>query len=431
MNERQAKATLLCVDDEPNILSALRRVFRPQGYRILVAGSGADGLEILKQKPVDLVISDMRMPSMNGAQFLTRVAEGWPQIMRLLLTGYAEMDAAIEAINNGHIYGYYSKPWEDTELRLGVENALKQKHLAEERDKLLKELALRNNELKALNNDLDAKVQVRTAQLQTALGEIRNANQDLKRHYSDTVRAFSRFVDMREDRSTGHARRVAERARKLAAEMGMEAGDQQAIVFAALLLQVGKLTLPDKLISRPLNALFKKEREAFLRHAAVGASILKDIAPLKEASRLIAMQYECHDGSGTPNGLMGEEIPLGARILSVVRDYDLLMEGVITGKLMTASEAQDQLRRLRGKKYDPAVVDAIIELVGEVKDSVYRPVVKASPLDLVPGMEVVEITYGGEVFLRDVILSKAMIEEIQALQTDVDSAIDIQIRARK
>ncbi len=111
------------------------------------------------------------------------------------------------------------------------------------------------------------------------------------------------------------------------------------------------------------------------------------------------------DGSGMPNGLVGEAIPLGARILSVVRDYDLFLEGRISGKPMTASEAQDQVRRLRGRKFDPRVVNALLHLVGEVKDTVYRPVIEASPVDLMPGMDVVEVTFDGKVFLRDVVLT--------------------------
>ncbi len=431
MNTAPRDPVLLCVDDEPNILSALRRVFRPRGYQVLVAQGGAEGLSILEKHPVDVVISDMRMPEMNGAEFLSRVAEGWPRVMRLLLTGYAEMDAAIKAINAGHIYGYYNKPWEEMELRLGVENALKQKRLAEERDRLLEQLEKRNQELQELNASLDAKVQVRTSQLQTALGHVKDSHRELKAHYSDTVRAFSRFVDLREGQSSGHARRVAERAQRLGRELGMEGKDLQDLVFAGLLLQVGKLTLSDKLLERPFNAFFKKDRETFLRHASVGGAVLKDIAPLHQAARLIAAQYECFDGSGVPQGLRADAIPLGARILAVIRDYDLLLEGRITGKPMTVSEAQDQLRRLRGKKYDPKVVDSLLRLVGEVKDQVYRPVIDASPLDLVAGMEVVEITYGGQVFLRDVVLTEEMVREVRALLEEASVAINVKIRARK
>jgi response regulator RpfG family c-di-GMP phosphodiesterase len=430
MNHAADIPVLLCVDDEPNVLSALRRVFRPQGYQVLLANGGAEGLDILRQQPVDLVISDMRMPAMNGAEFLAKVAKEWPQVMRLLLTGHAEMDAAIQAINAGHIYGYYNKPCEDAELRLGVENALKQKRLTEERDLLLTQLEQRNQALKALNTELDSKVKVRTAQLQTAMEQLKSTNQNLKKHYSDTVRAFSRFVDLREGKSSGHARRVADQARHLGQEMGLQVQELQDIVFAGMLLQVGKLSLPDRLIEKPMLFLQKHERDNFLRHPTVGASVLRDIAPLRQAARLIALQNECFDGSGVPNGLAGDDIPMGARLLAVVRDYDLMLEGHISGKTMTTAEAQNQLRRLSGKKYDPKVVNALIQLVGQAKAQSYRPVVEASPLDLIAGMEVVEIIYGGHVFLRDAVLTEEIIEEIDELNNNVDTALTIRVRAR-
>ena len=108
---QEAQATLLFVDDEANILSSLKRLFRPLGYRIFTAESGAQGLEIMERETVDLVVSDMRMPEMNGAQFLEKVREKWPETVRILLTGYAEIGATIEAINKGQIYRYISKPW--------------------------------------------------------------------------------------------------------------------------------------------------------------------------------------------------------------------------------------------------------------------------------------------------------------------------------
>ncbi len=122
--------TLLLVDDEANILSSLKRLFRPFGYRILTAESGAQGLEILAQESVDLVVSDMRMPQMNGAQFLQKVSEKWPETVRIMLTDYAEIATAIVAINQGQIYRYVSKPWEDSDIVLVVNHALQQKVLA-------------------------------------------------------------------------------------------------------------------------------------------------------------------------------------------------------------------------------------------------------------------------------------------------------------
>jgi response regulator RpfG family c-di-GMP phosphodiesterase len=147
---RQAP-TILCVDDEPKMLSALNRLFRLDRYNVLLADSAARALQILEQLPVDLVISDMRMPGMDGARFLAETARRWPDTMRILLTGYADLQATIAAINDGGIYRYISKHWEDNDLRMTVRRALEQKALRDERNWLEALTEKQNLELKALN----------------------------------------------------------------------------------------------------------------------------------------------------------------------------------------------------------------------------------------------------------------------------------------
>src|SRR5450432_2831088 len=115
---------ILCVDDEQNIVSSLRRIFRQHSYRVLTATSGAEALGLLERESVDLVISDMRMPEMDGAQFLEQVRNRWPDTVRLLLTGYADMEATIGAINRGEIYRHIDKPWNDDDVVTTVRRGL-------------------------------------------------------------------------------------------------------------------------------------------------------------------------------------------------------------------------------------------------------------------------------------------------------------------
>jgi response regulator RpfG family c-di-GMP phosphodiesterase len=122
--DSQNRWTLLCVDDEPGVLSALRRVFRRDGYNVLLASSGAEGLQILQRESVDLVISDMRMPVMDGAEFLKQVRVGHPETARILLTGYASRQATESAIHEGEIYRCLDKPWNDDDLLSVVRQAL-------------------------------------------------------------------------------------------------------------------------------------------------------------------------------------------------------------------------------------------------------------------------------------------------------------------
>jgi response regulator RpfG family c-di-GMP phosphodiesterase len=137
-------ATLLLVDDESGVLNALRRLFRGQGYTVLLASSGAEGLQVLAQQPVDLVLSDMRMPEMDGAQFLAEVRQRHPQAVRLLLTGYADIGSTIAAINQGEIHRYIAKPWSDPDLLLTVQEALRRRQLELENQRLLAQVQAQN-----------------------------------------------------------------------------------------------------------------------------------------------------------------------------------------------------------------------------------------------------------------------------------------------
>jgi CheY-like chemotaxis protein len=123
-------AAILFVDDEVNVLNALRRLFHDEPYVTYFASSGAEGLKILQEHAVDLVISDMRMPEMNGAEFLTQVVMQWPDTIRILLTGYSDIQSTIDAVNKGRIYYYCNKPWNDEDLKLLVRNALEEKAFA-------------------------------------------------------------------------------------------------------------------------------------------------------------------------------------------------------------------------------------------------------------------------------------------------------------
>ena len=162
----QTEATLLLVDDEPGILSSLRRLLRMRGYTIHCAQSGQAGLEILERESVDLVISDMRMPEMDGARFLEQVRQRWPTTMRILLTGYADVASTVDAINRGEIYRYVAKPWDDADLQLTVRDALERQRLARENARLLALTQAQNDELKYLNASLEDKVKQRTAEIE-------------------------------------------------------------------------------------------------------------------------------------------------------------------------------------------------------------------------------------------------------------------------
>jgi two-component system NtrC family sensor kinase len=159
---------ILCIDDEQNVLRSLTRLFLDDPYEILTASSGAEGLLILDQcGTVPVVISDYRMPGMNGVEFLSEVRKRWPETVRIVLSGYADTAAIVSAINEGQIYRFVAKPWNDDELRITVANALERYDLGRKNLELTEELRRKNDELTGLNRDLERRVVERTEALTT------------------------------------------------------------------------------------------------------------------------------------------------------------------------------------------------------------------------------------------------------------------------
>ncbi|MDD2883774.1 MAG: response regulator [Dechloromonas sp.] len=389
MSDPSQAPTLLFVDDEPGILSALRRLFRPHGYRIFIAEGGAAGLAVLEQENVDLVISDMRMPEMDGAAFLKQVRERWPGIMRILLTGYADITSTVSAINEGQIYRYVAKPWDDNEILGVVREAIERQRLEAENQRLNTLIQAQNEALKQLNASLEHKVAERTAELRQALSFVEQAHGELKKSFLTSVHVFAGLIELRSGPAgkqlSGHGRRVAEQARALALRMGVADNEVQNIMLAGLLHDIGKLGLPDDLLSKPFNTLTVEQRAAVVKHPIIGQNILIGIAKFKEAALIVRHHHECFDGSGYPDHLAGIAIPQGSRILSVANDYDALQIGTLAQRPLKASEAATFLVENRGKRYDPTVVDHFIRQLADSQKSAISEMPLRS-IHLKPGM---------------------------------------------
>ena len=218
-DSNKVPSKLLLVDDEPNILTSLNRLLRSEGYAIRTAESGAQALELMAQDPPDVVISDMRMPAMTGAEFLSKAREGWPDCVRLLLTGFSDTESTIAAVNQGGIHAYLNKPWDDTQLIQAVRGAVERKTLVDERNALLALTARQNNELNFLNEGLEDAVRARTAELKQSATFLELGNKKLKENFHASLCVFSNLLELRQGNMGGHGKRVADLARKMASRL--------------------------------------------------------------------------------------------------------------------------------------------------------------------------------------------------------------------
>ena len=357
------QATILCVDDEPNILSALRRLFRGVGLQVRTAVGGAAGLLVLEAEPIDLVISDMRMPEMDGTEFLQQVRQRWPDTVRLLLTGYSEVSSIIEAINRGEIYRYISKPWDDNDIILIVRQALERKAMECETKRLEALTVAQNEELKSLNASLEQRVAQRTAELSTA-------NDKLKSNFVTSIKIFSTLIEMRGGGLAGHSRRVADLSRKLALRLKLDNKLVQDIFIAGLLHEIGKVGFTDELLSTPLGEMTPAQQDAYRNHIVQAEQLLMPLPDLKIPTEIIGGQFERYDGTGFPDKLSEQNIPIAARILAVASDFDSLQIGTMTRKKLTADDAKVIISHGAGKRFDPAVVQALLALLsGDVPET--------------------------------------------------------------
>lgn len=360
--QNQLIATLLLVDDEENILNSLRRILRSEPYALLTCNDGESALALLEQHPVDLVISDARMPGMDGASLLAQVQQRWPNCMRILLTGYADLATTIKAINQGQIYRYISKPWDDHELRLIIRQALAFQHSERERERLEALTREQNQRLQELNATLEQRVRDRTAELEQTADMLDLAYAELRRSYVTATEVFANLVGQRLSKERQTNTQVIALARAFADFQQLDESTSHDLAMAAALYNIGKLTWDDHLLERPADLLYKEERSRYRQYPIVGESLLMALEPVQDAGRLIRHHQERWDGQGYPDHLAGEVIPIGSRMLKLAVDFIELQRGLILERRLSRDEALLLMQKYAGKLYDPLLCARFIEL---------------------------------------------------------------------
>lgn len=376
--------TVLMVDDEPSVLSALRRVFRAQGIQTLQATSGAEGLVLLASNRVDLVVSDMRMPEMDGARFLERVKEHDRSIVRILLTGYADMSSTVAAINKGAIHRFIAKPWDDNELVLAVREALVRRGL-EQKNAELTELTKRQNEqLREANQTLESRVEARTVELQQINGMLDAAYEDLNNTFVHAVNVFSSLLEMRGGQS-GHSRRVAEISRETAKRLGMSEREVRDVYLAALVHDIGTIGFPDAMLGKAISAFTADEHQRYRRHTIDGETALMAMTQLQAVARIVRQHHERPDGKGFPDGLTGPDIVPGARIVAAASGLDDLLQGNMGQQRYSMENAKRMLLGGIDTHYDRTVIETMVQVVDDMAKAA-KADVHLDVRELRPGM---------------------------------------------
>jgi response regulator RpfG family c-di-GMP phosphodiesterase len=316
---------ILCVDDDSNILLGYQRALRKH-FQIEIALGGEEGLAAVRnQGPYAVIVADMRMPGMDGVELLAKVRESAPDTVRMMLTGNADQQTALEAVNQGHIFRFMTKPCSPEDFAQALQAGLLQNRLiVAERELLTKTL-------------------------------------------SGSVKMLTDVLSLVNPTAFGRASRIRATVHKMAQVLGED--ELWMIEIAAMLSQIGCVAIPDDVLARQCRGedLSRSEREAFAAHPLIGRDLIKNIPRLEGVAEIIAYQEKRFDGSGTPpDERRGKAIPAGSRILKVALDYDSLVSAGSTPE-MAAGEL-----RYRGGWYDPDVVAALQKALNITQAHVIR-----------------------------------------------------------
>ncbi len=303
---------ILFVDDEPNLLAGIQRQLRKH-FAIDTALGGEEGLQLIaRQGPYSVVVSDLRMPGMDGIQFLSRVKKISPDTVRMMLTGNADLHAAIEAVNEGNIFRFMTKPCPPETLGKALYHGIMQHRLI------------------------------------TAEREL------LEKTLRGTIKVLTEILALLNPEAFGRASRISRYVKEIALQMGLS--NVWQIETAATLSQIGCIILPVSTLEKLFRGqdLTAEEQQLFNMHPSIATDLLAHIPRMEPISEIITYQEKHYDGSGVPHEpISGKDIPEGARILKVVLDFDTLV-----ARGTSKDDAFFRLREAMGV-YDPDVLKAL------------------------------------------------------------------------
>ena len=407
---------ILFVDDEENVLRSLKRLFMSEAYEVLTALSGGEGLAILKEIEVPVIVSDQRMPLMTGAEFLEKSRQLSPDAVRIILTGYADVEAAIGAINRGGAYRYVSKPWNDSDLLRVIKDAFEKYRLVRENQYLTELTTKQNEELKKWSVELELYVQQHTIDLTKQNKEQKKLNLKLKKNVSEILRSLSSLIELRNCSMRNHSNNVAILSTAIAEEIGLTAPEIEMISTASQLHDIGMIGAPDIVLLKNVGELSPDEMTEYVKHPVRGQAAIDCIEDFRKPGILIRHHHEWYNGRGFPDGLKGDNIPMGARIIAIADRF----ERILHDEMQDIDSALAKVKSMLATQFDATLYTPLEKTARELFRSIDRDTdsieVELQTKDLAPGMVISRdlITGTGLLLLRKgTVLSDKNIETLK------------------
>ncbi|MDX1495318.1 MAG: response regulator [Longimicrobiales bacterium] len=348
------KYTILVADDDEMIRTLHSEFVRGFGYDVELA---ADGIEAIAKigLGVDLVLTDAHMPNLDGFEVARRIREtrSADELPIVMVTSLEAREDRLRAYEVG-INDFINKPVDHTELRLRL--------------KWLLELKSAHEELRRSKDHLELTVQRRTKDLRHALEEVTRAQREIQAGHLDTIRRLTLAAEYKDHDTAGHIERIGRYSQIVGTAMHLQPGTIDLLLHAAPMHDVGKLGIPDSILLKP-GPLDEEERAIMNTHTTIGGQILAgSTSPVIQMGERVALtHHEKWDGTGYPNGLVGEDIPIEARICSVVDFFDALTMDRPYRKAVPTDEVVEMIVSESGKSFDPAIVDVFLKVRAEIE----------------------------------------------------------------
>jgi len=310
---------VLFVDDEPEVLKGFERQFHGR-FTLETAPGGEKGLEIIRDKgPFAVVMSDYKMPAMDGVEFLAKVKDISPDSVRMILTGHADLEVAIKSVNEGQVFRFLTKPCPPDFMAQVIEDGIKNY-----------ELIQAERELQVLKK--------------------------WRKGIEEMIMAFVTLLEARDPYTAGHQRRVTSLACAIAQELGLPSEKLEAVRIAAMIHDIGKMYVPAEFLNKP-GRLTSAELNIIKIHPQVGFDVLKSIDFEFPISEIVYQHHERWNASGYPQGLKEDDILLEARIIAVADVVEAMNSHRPYRAALGLDLALEEITQNRDVLYDPEVVD--------------------------------------------------------------------------
>ncbi|MBM4308174.1 MAG: response regulator [Deltaproteobacteria bacterium] len=329
---------ILIVDDEKMIYSIIARRLAQEGYPCVMANNGREALGLFYKDNFSLIISDIRMPEMDGLELLRNVKAVRPNMMFIIMTAHPEINMAVEAIRLGAT-DFILKPIDLELMVFSVNKALEIKKMEEE--------------IEAHHKNLEKLVEERT-------GKLNETVLILKKTHLDSVKVLAGAIDAKDPYTRGHSDRVRRMSMRIGMKMGISEERLENLVFGALLHDIGKIGIRDEILQKK-SSLTPEEYHTIQQHPLIGVKIVEGIDFFRDKIPLIRNHHEHYDGSGYPDGLIGEVIPLEARIIAVADSFDAMTSLRPHRRAMPVDEVVEEMENGNGKQFDPRVLEIFLK----------------------------------------------------------------------